>query len=139
MKEIDWKKLKHDLETSKPVEIIPTGFEWLDERLGGGLHAGSLLLVQAPSGQGKTSFLLSLAMNWIRAKESVLYISAGEQTAMEIYRRLTAMARGENYFEMVRDPDCDRHVSEWLEGTWPYVNVEYTEDALESKDGGKTN
>ena len=130
MREHEYLELKTKLGKSKPVGIFPTGFEWLDEQLGGGLHEGSLLLVQAPSGVGKTSFLLSLTRNWIDQKEKVLYISAGEQTEMEIMRRMTAMSKGVYYYELIKDPDCDRYVIEWLDRVWPYFNIVYTEDAM---------
>lgn len=132
MRESDYLALVTELKKAKPVGIFPTGFEWLDERLGGGLHEGSLLLVQAPSGVGKTSFLLALARNWILQKEKVLYISAGEQTKMEILRRFTAMDLGVWYWELIKDPDCDRKVLRWLEKAWPFIDVIYTEDAMET-------
>lgn len=139
MRESDYQELRAELKKAKPVEIFPTGFEWLDEQLGGGLHEGSLLLVQAPSGVGKTSFLLSLARNWIQRKEKVLYISAGEQTKMEILRRFTAMDLGIWYWQLINDKDCDKRVLEWLEKAWPYIDVVYTEDAMEMLPGdGKT-
>ncbi len=135
MREHEYLELKHELKNAKPVEIFPTGFEWLDEQLRGGLHQGSLLLVQAPSGVGKTSFLLSLARNWIAQKQKVLYISAGEQTKMEILRRFTAMDMGIWYCDLIRDPDCDKHVIEWLDKSWQWIDVVYTEDGMETVKG----
>jgi DNA repair protein RadA/Sms len=73
----------------KDVVHIPTGVEFFDGPMGGGLVAGNLLLLGGEEGAGKTS-LSHMIADGIARKRPVLYISA-EQPAEElvlIQRRL---------------------------------------------------
>jgi len=91
--------------------LIPTGFKWLDKKLGGGLHATDIFLLGGKQNLGKTAF----ALQWFR------YIAANlqprafpiflcyEHMEIELYYRilclqsaLTAERTGKDPF-MVRD------------------------------------
>ena len=73
--------------TSKPVKIsnikdsdvfrIKTGFSELDRALGGGLVAGSLVLVGGYPGVGKSTLLMEIARN-VSSERTVLYVSGEE-------------------------------------------------------------
>lgn len=60
--------------TAAHIRTVPTGWEILDEVLGGGLHAGELLLLGGPPGVGKTITALQWARNIASAGHRVVYI-----------------------------------------------------------------
>lgn len=70
--------------SSKTVRIR-TGMEEVDEVLGGGFVAGSVVLVAGQPGIGKSTLLLQLAHNTSK-EHKVLYIS-GEESAQQIAMR----------------------------------------------------
>lgn len=55
--------------TEESMFIIPTGIKTYDRLHEGGVEAGELIIVTGPTGEGKTSFLMSVTKNM--AKESV--------------------------------------------------------------------
>ena len=57
------------------VERIPTGFPPLDERLQGGLGPGETGVILAPPKHGKTTTLISMAVQAIIREKKVLYIT----------------------------------------------------------------
>ena len=65
---------------------ISTGIGEMDTVLGGGLVAGSLVLIGGDPGIGKSTLALQVALNLSRAGESVLYIS-GEESGHQIALR----------------------------------------------------
>ncbi len=82
------------VEKAKPVNLkeagesiskerTPTGISELDRVLGGGIVAGSLVLVGGEPGIGKSTIMLQMA---IRLKQKTLYVS-GEESAEQIKMR----------------------------------------------------
>ena len=67
------------------IDVIPTGIPSLDEMLGGGLPRGSLTLIAARPGMGKTSLALQLAGNLAAAGRHVLF-SELEMTKEQIVK-----------------------------------------------------
>ncbi len=65
---------------------ISSGMEELDRVLGGGIVAGSLMLVGGDPGIGKSTLLLQVCHNLIRDGHKVLYVS-GEESAQQIKLR----------------------------------------------------
>jgi len=63
-----------------------TGFSELDRVLGGGVVAGSLVLVGGDPGIGKSTLLLQACRNFAAAGKSVLYVS-GEESLKQIKMR----------------------------------------------------
>ena len=63
-----------------------TGFEELDRVLGGGIVAGSLVLVGGDPGIGKSTILLQVCKNLTEKGKKVLYIS-GEESARQLKLR----------------------------------------------------
>lgn len=67
-----------------------TGMEELDRVLGGGIVAGSLVLVGGDPGIGKSTLLLQVCRNLSAGGQKVLYVS-GEESAQQIKLRANRM------------------------------------------------
>jgi replicative DNA helicase len=76
------------------VRLWPTGFELLDEAIGGGFRSGSLNLLGGPQGQGKTMFALQAARAAVKSGRSAVFFSY-ELEADSLLQRLVAMEAGE--------------------------------------------
>ncbi len=76
------------------ARVWKTGFGGLDELIGGGLRAGSLILLAGPQGLGKSTFALQLARNTAASGRPVLYFSY-EHDAEDLTQKLIAMEAGE--------------------------------------------
>jgi replicative DNA helicase len=71
-----------------------TGFGGLDPLIGGGMRAGSLVLLAGPQGLGKSTFALQVARNNAATGRPVLYFSY-EHDAEDLVQKLVAMEAGE--------------------------------------------
>ena len=71
-----------------------TGFGGLDPVIGGGMRAGSLVLLAGPQGLGKSTFALQVARNNAATGRPVLYFSY-EHDAEDLTQKLIAMEAGE--------------------------------------------
>lgn len=69
---------------------IPLGIPEFDRVLGGGLVAGSLVLIGGDPGIGKSTLLLQAAASLADAGRSVLYVS-GEESARQVKMRATRL------------------------------------------------
>ncbi|MBR6004291.1 MAG: AAA family ATPase, partial [Lachnospiraceae bacterium] len=65
---------------------IKTGFSEFDRVLGGGIVKGSLVLIGGDPGIGKSTLLLQVTKNLVKAGENVLYVS-GEESLRQIKLR----------------------------------------------------
>ncbi|UFN43622.1 DnaB-like helicase C-terminal domain-containing protein [Nocardioides okcheonensis] len=74
--------------------VWKTGFGGLDPLIGGGMRAGSLLLLAGPQGMGKSTFALQIARNNAATGRPVLYFSY-EHDAEDISQKLLALEAGE--------------------------------------------
>ncbi len=74
--------------------VWKTGFEGLDPLIGGGMRAGSLILLAGPQGMGKSTFALQVARNNAAEGRPVLYFSY-EHDAEDLTQKLLAMEAGE--------------------------------------------
>jgi replicative DNA helicase len=70
------------------VRSAPTGFQVLDEILGGGVRAGELLLLGGPPGVGKTICALQWARNLARAGHQVVFACYEHEPATLLVRLL---------------------------------------------------
>lgn len=84
----------------KPTAVTPTGFEELDERLGGGLFAEQVVGIAAPPGSYKTAFALDL-LDRLSEHGDTLYLG-GEIPLSQAVARLGAMILDEE----IDDPDA---------------------------------
>lgn len=91
----------------KEEERISTGMGELDRVLGGGIVAGSLLLVGGDPGIGKSTLLLQVCKNLADEQHKVLYIS-GEESLKQI--KLRAQRIGE--FQDTLSLLCETSLSE---------------------------
>lgn len=80
------------LQEADAEEAIPTGFIDLDRQTGG-LMPGTLTVLAARPGMGKSALGLQLAINAARRKKTALFISL-EMTAEELADRVVAMQIG---------------------------------------------
>jgi DNA repair protein RadA/Sms len=67
----------------KEVKRISTGIPEVDEVLGGGMVAGSTIVISGPPGTGKSTLLVTIADRVAKGGKKVLYTS-GEQTAEDV-------------------------------------------------------
>ena len=72
---------------------VPTGFDVLDDMLGGGLHTGELVLLGGPPGVGKTIAALQWARNVARAGGTALFVCY-EHEPFTLLTRLLALEAG---------------------------------------------
>ena len=82
----DAEALRVDLIPDENSERRSCGIGELDRVLGGGLVAGSLVLVGGDPGIGKSTLLTQVCANLADAGETVLYVS-GEESARQIKMR----------------------------------------------------
>lgn len=77
-----------------PPRLWPTGFGGLDPLIGGGLRAGSLVLLAGPQGLGKTTFAVQACRTVARTGRPVVYFSF-EHEAEDLLLKLIALEAGE--------------------------------------------
>jgi replicative DNA helicase len=77
-----------------PVPLWTTGFDLLDEALGGGMRRGDLVLLAGAQGLGKTTFALQMARGAARAGRHVVYFCF-EHDPASLLQRLLTMEAGE--------------------------------------------
>lgn len=78
------------LEMAEQSDALPTGFDFLDASLNGGVTQPSFNLVSAASGQGKSVYLQNQAINYARQGHNVVYISL-ELPEFMLMKRFAAM------------------------------------------------
>jgi replicative DNA helicase len=74
--------------------IWPTGFDLLDQTLAGGFRSGELVLLGGPQGLGKTTWVLQVARNAVRAGRSAVVFSF-EHDPQTLLIRLVALEAGQ--------------------------------------------
>ncbi|MCI8403134.1 MAG: DNA repair protein RadA [Lachnospiraceae bacterium] len=85
---------------------IRTGFRELDRVLGGGIVAGSLVLVGGDPGIGKSTLLLQVCKNLSGAETRVLYIS-GEESLHQIKLRADRMGEFSDNLSLLCETSLD--------------------------------
>lgn len=78
---------KYLMHYSDPVKLLPTGFEGLDNILGGGLMEGTLSTIGARPSTGKTTYAINIAAH--NPDKKIIFFSL-EMSARMIYDRLIA-------------------------------------------------
>src|SRR5476651_845950 len=88
-----------DIKVKKLSEInheskkrLLTGVSEMDNVLGGGMVAGSVILLAGDPGVGKSTLLLQTALNLSAKKQTVLYIS-GEESEQQIKLRAVRLTK----------------------------------------------
>ena len=98
---------------------LPTGFNDLDELLAG-VQPSDLIIVAARPGVGKTSFLLSMALNAARLGNARVGIFSLEMSSEQLVQRLISSDTGINA-QKLRSGNLDD--SEWDRFTQAVVNL----------------
>jgi replicative DNA helicase len=82
-----------DIKDGKKSSSVATGYKILDDALGGGFPSGSLSIIAARTGMGKTTFALNCAYNIAMRGDSVAFISM-EMGEVQMFTRLLAKKTG---------------------------------------------
>ncbi|MDA8218097.1 MAG: AAA family ATPase [Dehalococcoidales bacterium] len=105
MRDVDRAVLAGRLSRFQPM---PTGFEILDKRLGGGFRQGELILLGGGQGVGKTTMAVQMARNLAEGGVTCLYVCY-EHDEDDLLQRVIAMDSvepdGESYPEGLRVRD----------------------------------
>lgn len=73
--------------------VVPTGFPRLDETLGGGGRQGEVNCILSPTGGGKTTLLINLALNMLQAGKRVVFVYLDSTEEEMATRLLTSYMR----------------------------------------------
>lgn len=117
----DAEALRIDLIPDESSERRSCGIGELDRVLGGGLVAGSLVLVGGDPGIGKSTLLTQVCANLADAGETVLYVS-GEESARQIKMRANRLGASSAGFYVLSENDVNG-VSKRMEQLSPSVMV----------------
>ena len=117
----DAEALRVDLIPDESSERRSCGIGELDRVLGGGLVAGSLVLVGGDPGIGKSTLLTQVCANLADAGETVLYVS-GEESARQIKMRANRLGASGAGFYVLSENDVNG-VSRRMEQLSPSVMV----------------
>jgi len=127
------KGLKHSLITSslEPVPIdsidlnnekrLLTGIKEFDRALGGGLVAGTLVLIGGDPGIGKSTLMLQALYGLAKTGRKVLYVS-GEESIRQIRLRSKRLSTVSENILVVSEVDLDSILT-MVENTHPHVLV----------------
>jgi DNA repair protein RadA/Sms len=96
--------------SDRGVERQPTGWGEIDRVLGGGVVAGSVLLLGGEPGVGKSTLLLQVAGAMARSGESILIASA-EESADQVALRAGRLGIDDDTISLVSDDDVDALVA----------------------------
>jgi DNA repair protein RadA/Sms len=96
---------------AEPGRRVETGLAGFDRVLGGGLVAGSVVLVGGEPGIGKSTLLLQAAHAIAPGSRSVLYVAA-EESADQVRLRADRLAVGHERLLVLSDTDVERIVAE---------------------------
>lgn len=117
----DAEALRVDLIPDESAQRRSCGIGELDRVLGGGLVAGSLVLVGGDPGIGKSTLLTQVCANLASAGETVLYVS-GEESARQIKMRANRLGAAGAGFYVLSENDVSG-VSKRMEQLNPSVMV----------------
>ncbi len=102
-------------------ERLSTGFSELDRVLGGGIVAGSLVLIGGDPGIGKSTILLQMCKNLSDCQKNILYIS-GEESLKQIKLRADRIGSFGGTIQLLCETNLD-HIEENLRQINPDVAV----------------
>ncbi len=92
------------------IERIPTGIDEFDRVLGGGIVAGSVVLIGGDPGIGKSTLLLQALVALCNQRE-VLYVS-GEESAAQVAMRAHRMGAGAVPLPLMAEIELERITAE---------------------------
>ncbi|MEJ2582288.1 MAG: DNA repair protein RadA, partial [Acidobacteriota bacterium] len=104
-----------------PSELLATGLDGLDRVLGGGLVAGSLVLLAGEPGIGKSTLLLQVAAELARKHGPVVYVT-GEESAEQVALRARRIDGLHRDLLLLPETSCDAVLAQ-LEALEPRLVV----------------
>lgn len=84
---------------------IPTGVSFIDRFLNGGVYPTTTLAIIAPTGSGKTTLGLQLAMESVRRKRHVAYLSIEQPFDGDIALRISTLMADSKRSDWEKGPD----------------------------------
>jgi DNA repair protein RadA/Sms len=96
-----------DVEQIGAADRKQSGIAELDRVLGGGLVAGSLILLGGDPGVGKSTLLVQALAGWTRAGGGVLY-ATGEESVAQTAMRAKRVGAGDPNLAVVAETDVER-------------------------------
>jgi len=99
--------------TEDSMFIIPTGVESIDRLHEGGLEAGELVIVTGPTGEGKTSLLMSITKNMAERDVATVWFTL-EVTPRQFMKKISMGGTGEVPLFYLPNENTDNQV-DWLE------------------------
>ena len=103
----------HEVE-EKTLSKIPTGYEELDELLGGGITRGSLILLGGEPGIGKSTFALQIANALATKNNQHIFYVSGEETARQLKQRADRLSITEENFSIYNNPIVEEIIQNTL-------------------------
>ena len=95
------------------VIAVETGFRKFD-RLTGGFLEGTLNIIAAAQGVGKTTLAVNMACNMAKAKKKVLFVT-GEMTQQTLYAKIVSYLTGITYLRVLMGKDM-------VDNQWVHFN-----------------
>jgi replicative DNA helicase len=96
-------------------EVIPTGYQMIDQILDGGFRKGNLIVIGARPGTGKTTLALNIAEKVIFTHKSVLFISL-KTPLNELTDRFIASVAGIDYSRILNNTMTDEDFNKFQTG-----------------------
>ena len=123
--------------TDDSIFKIPTGVESLDRILGGGFEAGELIVVTGPTGEGKTTLLMSITKNMAEKETNSVWFTL-EVTPRQFLQKLMKASDAENpklplfYIPRAGVEDVDEdYTKKWeQEHRRKYEMIDWIEDRI---------
>ena len=95
------------------IEIIPTGFEILDEAFGGGVTKGGVVVIAGLAGEGKTAMMQTVSYHFAKQGHTCLWFSYEEQVKA-IWDRFKQMGLGREHI-MLAPTDLEDNKINYIE------------------------
>lgn len=102
---------------------VQTGLELLDGAVKGGFRSGALYMISAPEKAGKTSLVMQMLVNQLKAGQKVSYIDT-EIGKHDFLKRATAIEFGITVSEAEKDVDKQKQFYEKYKATLLYLSRE---------------
>jgi len=98
--------------TQDSVFIVPTGVSTYDRLHEGGVEAGELIIVTGPTGEGKTSFLMSITKNMSEKNVNSIWFTL-EVTPRQFLKKIMSSSKSLPLFYVPKE-NTDNQIS-WIE------------------------
>jgi len=99
--------------TEESVFILPTGVDTVDRLHDGGFEAGELVIVTGPTGEGKSSILMSITKNMAEKGIPTVWFTL-EVTPRQFLKKISASGKNEVPLFYLPNENTDNQI-DWLE------------------------